>query len=390
MRLLHLTLFGFLYMLSITPVLAFECANAGAAPLTLPEDNGDGNSTACGGTANAFGGSVAIGLAATSSGSNSSALGPYTNASAALSLAAGYGAQSLANSSVALGANSDSLAERATAIGAFAFANQPDTVILGSIAGVNSSATYAKIGVGTSAPAEAVDVERSAAAARFQLTSFTSIASEAPQYIQRRARGTTAAPTAVQNNDNLGLFSFRGYNGSSMGGSRATITAQAAGAFSASSTPTRLIFATTPVGQTTPQSVLVITPDGKVQVKGVNLIVPDYVFEEDYKLMPLSELKSFIDENGHLPGVASAEQVKDEGLDLAGSQMDLLQKVEELTLYTLQQQELIQQQQKRIAHLETDRAHLRSQQDRIEVLEAQQERIAHLETQLKRTLADLD
>jgi len=118
--------------------------------------------------------------------------------------------------------------------------------------------------------------------------------------------------------------------------------------------------------------------------------VPDYVFEDDYALMPLEELRAFIDENGHLPGVASAEQVKDEGLDLAGSQMGLLQKVEELTLYTLQQQELIQQQQKRIAHLETDRAHLRSQQDRIEVLEAQQERIAHLETQLKRTLADLD
>jgi len=207
---------------------------------------------------------------------------------------------------------------------------------------VNSATDYVNVGIGTHAPAEAVDVERSAAAARFQLTSFTSTASEAPQYIQRRARGTKVAPTAVQNNDNLGLFSFRGYNGSSMGGSRATITAQAAGTFSASSTPTRLIFATTPVGQTTPQSVLVITPDGKVQVQGVNLTVPDYVFEDDYELMPLDELRAFIDANGHLPGIASAQQVRDEGLDLAGSQMGLLQKVEELTLYTLQQEQRIE------------------------------------------------
>jgi len=41
--------------------------------------------------------------------------------------------------------------------------------------------------------------------------------------------------------------------------------------------------------------------------------------------------------------MASAQQVKDEGLDIAGSQMDLLQKVEELTLYTLQQQEQIEE-----------------------------------------------
>jgi hypothetical protein len=55
--------------------------------------------------------------------------------------------------------------------------------------------------------------------------------------------------------------------------------------------------------------------------------------------MPLDELKSFIDENGHLPGIASAEQVNEKGLDLAGSQMGLLQKVEELTLYILQQEQ---------------------------------------------------
>jgi hypothetical protein len=238
--------------------------------------------------------------------------------------------------------------------------------VLGSITGILSATEYAKVGIGTATPDEAVDVERSAEAARFQLTSFTDTATEAPQYIQRRARGTRLAPTAVLNNDNLGLFSFRGYNGTAMGGSRATITAQAAGNFTVSSTPTRLIFATTPVGQTTPQQVLVITPDGKVQVNGQNLSVPDYVFEDDYELMPLDELQAFIDANGHLPGIASADKVQSEGLDLAGSQMSQLQKIEELTLYTLQQEGRLAEQE---TQLQAQREHLQAQQQRIDRLE---------------------
>jgi hypothetical protein len=303
------------------------------------------------------------------------------------STALGAAANAAADFSSALGLYASATAVSSTALGMRAYVSQENSVVLGSIAGLNSATEYANVGIGTPTPAEAVDVERSAAAARFQLTTFTNTANEAPQFIQRRARGERLAPTAVQSNDNLGLFSFRGYNGQSMGGSRATITAQAAGTFSASSTPTRLIFSTTPVGSTTPQSVLVITPDGKVQVKGVNLNVPDYVFEDDYELMPLSELKSFIDKNGHLPGIVSAQQVKDEGLDLAGSQMGLLQKVEELTLYTLQQQEQLAAQQGQLAE---QWEHLKAQQQRTAELEALQERVAQLETQLTRALARIE
>jgi len=234
------------------------------------------------------------------------------------------------------------------------------------------------IGSGTVGPTEAVDIARYANAARFQLTSFTNEATQAPQFIQRRARGTSPGnAAALQDNDNLGLFSFRGHNGTTMGGSRATITAQAAGTFSASSTPTRLIFATTPVGSTAPQSVLVITPDGKVQVKGVNLNVPDFVFADDYELMPLEELKTFIDKNGHLPGIASAQQVKDEGLDLAGSQMSQLQKIEELTLYTLRQEQRLTEQdaelgmlRQRLANLEALGAQTAALQEELLALRA--------------------
>jgi hypothetical protein len=239
---------------------------------------------------------------------------------------------------------------------------------------VNGSLFFADIGIGTTSPTQAVDVERSGTAARFQLTSFTNTDTEAPQYIQRRSRGTTTVPNAVQNGDNLGLFSFRGYNGSTMGGSRATITAQAAGNFTVSSTPTRLIFATTPVGQTVPQQVLVITPDGKVQVNGQNLTVPDYVFEDDYALMPLEELQAFIDANGHLPGIPSANVVNAGGHDLAGSDMAHLRKIEELTLYTLQQQVVIDNQRERIEQLESINQNLDNRN------EVQDQRLARLES----------
>ena len=61
----------------------------------------------------------------------------------------------------------------------------------------------------------------------------------------------------------------------------------------------------------------------------------DFVFEKDYKLMPLNELELFIASNKHLPTVPTAEEVVNNGLDLAQMNSKLLEKVEELTLYTI-------------------------------------------------------
>jgi hypothetical protein len=358
MRVLELFVCVLIAAFSAMPALATECANAGAAPNVAPNDSGNGNAVACGdgavsagsssvalgfGTSSPGPSSTALGTGATSSGGGSTALGFFAQTSADSTTALGYNTSASGVASTAVGLAASATAEQSTALGWRAFANQARSLILGSIAGVNGADQYTRVGIGTSTPSQAVDVERSGEAARFQLTSFTATADEAPQYNQRRARGTSAAPTAVQNNDNLGLFSFRGYNGTTMGGSRATITAQAAGNFTSVSTPTRLIFATTPVGKTVPEQVLVITPDGKVQVNGQNLNVPDYVFEDDYQLMPLDELQAFIDDNGHLPGIPSAAQVNVEGHDLAGSDMAHLRKIEELTLYTLQQEQRLKE-----------------------------------------------
>ncbi|MEZ5593874.1 MAG: hypothetical protein R3F53_25475 [Gammaproteobacteria bacterium] len=69
---------------------------------------------------------------------------------------------------------------------------------------------------------------------------------------------------------------------------------------------------------------------------------PDYVFVPGYSLMPLEQLSAFVSENGHLPDIPSAAQTAQDGLNMSQLQLKLLQKVEELTLYTLQQQAQIE------------------------------------------------
>jgi hypothetical protein len=69
----------------------------------------------------------------------------------------------------------------------------------------------------------------------------------------------------------------------------------------------------------------------------------DFVFNENYNLRPLSEVNDFIRENRHLPEIPSATEVKEnEGVNLGEMQVKLLQKIEELTLYLIKQDEKIQ------------------------------------------------
>ncbi len=62
---------------------------------------------------------------------------------------------------------------------------------------------------------------------------------------------------------------------------------------------------------------------------------PDYVFAEDYNLMPLTDLEAEIETLGHLPGVPSAEEVEENGHALGKMDAILLEKVEELTLHLI-------------------------------------------------------
>lgn len=69
---------------------------------------------------------------------------------------------------------------------------------------------------------------------------------------------------------------------------------------------------------------------------------PDYVFDTKYNLKPLSEVSEFIKINKHLPEVPSAKTVENEGIILGEMQKTLLKKIEELTLYIIEQEKRIQ------------------------------------------------
>jgi hypothetical protein len=93
----------------------------------------------------------------------------------------------------------------------------------------------------------------------------------------------------------------------------------------------------------------------------LNVNWPDYVFKKDYQLASLQEVKTYIDQNHHLPEMPSAEQISKDGLNLGEMNKLLTKKVEELTLYLIEKD----QQQKKQAD------ELKMQQDEIQQLKEQ-------------------
>ena len=68
---------------------------------------------------------------------------------------------------------------------------------------------------------------------------------------------------------------------------------------------------------------------------------PDYVFARNYQLNSLKEVEAFIQKNSHLPNVPSAKEVNEKGINVVEMDAALLRKIEELTLYTIQQNKQI-------------------------------------------------
>src|SRR5690606_13623607 len=78
---------------------------------------------------------------------------------------------------------------------------------------------------------------------------------------------------------------------------------------------------------------------------------PDYVFDESYTPSSLAELETFIKINKHLPDMPPAKEVKEEGIDLGEMNAKLLEKIEELTLYIIQQDKDVREKDKLIEKL---------------------------------------
>lgn len=111
---------------------------------------------------------------------------------------------------------------------------------------------------------------------------------------------------------------------------------------------------TTLNGSVTDKDVFRVLGNGLVYAQEIKVQLapfPDYVFEKDYPLMPLSELGAYIQKNKHLPNIPSAQEVATDGVGVGALQLKQMEKIEELTLYMLQMNERLEQLEKENAAL---------------------------------------
>lgn len=83
------------------------------------------------------------------------------------------------------------------------------------------------------------------------------------------------------------------------------------------------------------------------------LLWSDFVFENDYDLPTLEEVEEHIAENGHLPEIPSEAEVTENGINLGEMDAKLLQKIEELTLYLIEQNKEIKELKKEISDMKS-------------------------------------
>ncbi len=115
------------------------------------------------------------------------------------------------------------------------------------------------------------------------------------------------------------------------------------------------------IGTTNPAYTLEVNGTVKASVlKSTAHTWSDFVFEDGYELISLEKVQKHIKEFGHLPGIPSEKEVTAKGIDLAQMDAKLLQKIEELTLYTIAQEEKLEHQNFKIEKLEKENAALKS------------------------------
>ncbi|WP_281988639.1 hypothetical protein [Aquimarina aggregata] len=111
---------------------------------------------------------------------------------------------------------------------------------------------------------------------------------------------------------------------------------------------------------------------GKIEskeIKVTNTPTADFVFEESYKLPSLDFIENYIKSEKHLPEIASAEKMKQDGVNIGDFQIQLLQKIEELTLYTIQQEKRIKTLESNNQSLHKENKQLHSLSQRLNEIE---------------------
>ncbi|WP_405206019.1 hypothetical protein [Aquimarina sp. LLG6339-5] len=123
------------------------------------------------------------------------------------------------------------------------------------------------------------------------------------------------------------------------------------------------------IGTTTPDAKLAV--NGNIHTKEVKVDLigwADYVFKKDYNLPTLQQVEDHITTKGHLINIPSAAEVAENGIQLGQMNAKLLEKIEELTLYTIAQEKQLKEQEKINNQLKTNNQNLEARLARIEGL----------------------
>jgi hypothetical protein len=118
------------------------------------------------------------------------------------------------------------------------------------------------------------------------------------------------------------------------------------------------------VGIGTDQIQSELTVNGTITAEEIEVqleILPDFVFEDDYELMSLNKLEKHIKKEKSLPGIPTSEEAVENGLKVGDMQAKLLQKVEELTLYVIEQDKKLNDLNNKVAELKEENKDLRQE-----------------------------
>jgi hypothetical protein len=175
------------------------------------------------------------------------------------------------------------------------------------------------VGIGTTSPST-----------KFEVTGISRIS----------AGGYLQVGPLNQSTDNFGYVSSGGYlNGTGL----KFETTNGAGSTAGLTRMTILNNGKVGIGTMNPDELL--TVNGKVHATEVRIDLsvpgPDYVFEKGYNLLPLEDVRAYIERHRHLPDVPSAAEMEKNGVNISEMNMILLRKVEELTLHVIELQEQI-------------------------------------------------
>ena len=211
------------------------------------------------------------------------------------------------------------------------------------------------VGIGTSSPTEKLEVSGNAKATNVTATSavqsstltvtgnvtFNSLAGSSSKILTVGSNGLLSSADMSEVGDGMGnhiATTNLNLNGKNIVGA----TNGTGGIYVAQNGNVR-------IGAGTANPTKTLEVNGAIRSKEVLVEVAnwsDFVFDKDYDLMTLKEVESYIKENGHLPDVPSAEEVKTNGVEVGEMNAILLQKIEELTLYIIELEKKIDGMQK--------------------------------------------